>query len=397
MKSIRDVNVANKRILIRCDFNVSLDKNGFVANDLRIKQAIPTIAYLIEKKAKIILISHFKEPKTLRTINKKDENKLEGGSIYPVKEKLSSLLNKEVYFVNDCIGEKVKEKIKNMKGGDVLLLENVRIYKEEKENSAKFGKELSSLADIYVNDAFSVSHRNHTSLTRIPFYIPGFSGMLMEKEIKVLNKIQKNPKKPIVAIIGGAKVESKISAINYFLENADHVLLGGKIANMVLIVRNIAFNLPWPKKEIELAVRKFDYTSPKLHIPVDVIASTDIKGEKNVREVAPAKVKKEEDIFDIGHETRNLYGEIIKEAGTIIWAGPLGLFEVDAFKGGTRDIAVLFSENKNALKIIGGGDTTHSFSELGLLDKIDLVSYGGGAMLAYITKTTMPGLKAIEK
>ncbi len=395
MKKITDVNVKGKRVLVRCDFNVSLNKDGSISDDLRIAQAVPTIEHLVKNGAKVILISHFKTPsKNIRVGEEPLDDFSE--SIYPVKERLSEILKKEVRFVKNCIGEKVRKDIDLMKEGDVLLLENVRMYKEEKEGSSSFAKELSFLADIFVNDAFSVSHRNHASVTKVPLYLPSFSGLLMEKEIGILKRVQKRPQKPVVAIIGGAKVESKISVVNYFLENADHVLLGGKIANMVLIVRGIAFNLPWPDMETEKAVKNFDYTSPKLHIPVDVISSKDKMGETGVREVAPGKVEKEEDIYDIGKETIKLYGEIIKEAKTIIWAGPLGLSEEPFFEKGTKEVGKYVVENKKALKIIGGGDTGNALLRFGILGKIDLISCGGGAMFSYMKNGTLPGIEVLK-
>ncbi len=380
-KKINEINVRKKRVLVRCDFNISLEDEREIFNSLRIQQTIPTINYLLKNNAKVILLSHLSGEK----------------SILPVKNALSFFLQKEVKFVSDCVGKNVKKEIAEMREGDVLLLENVRKYKEEKENSSRFGKELASLADIFINDAFSVSHRNHASLAKTPLFLPSAMGMLMEREIKVLEKLKRNPKKPVVAVIGGAKVESKISVVNYFLENADHVLLGGKIANMVLIVRKIAFNLPWPSKEIEQFVEKIDYTSPKLHIPVDVIASKDNTGEKGVRETAPAKINKNEDIFDIGKETIKLYGDIISEAKTVIWAGPLGFSERKAFERGTKEVGRHVVENEEAVKVIGGGDTGKAFQQFGLLNKMDLVSYGGGAMLAYISGEPMPGIEALTK
>ncbi len=381
-KTIKEVDVKRKRVLVRCDFNVSIEEDGSISSDLRIRQVMPTIKYLLRKKAKVILLSHF---------GKKEE------SIFPVKEVLSKLLRKKVSFVDDCVGEKVQKKIDEMKEGEVLLLENVRMYEAEKENSLEFGKRLSRLADVFINDAFSVSHRDHASLTKPPLFLPSASGFLMEKEITTLEKATKNPKKPVVAIIGGAKIESKILAVNYFLKNADHVLLGGKIANMVLIVRGIATNLPWPNEEMVKTVEQIEYTSPKLHIPVDVVASLDNTGENGIRETGPGKVGKEEDIFDIGKETIKLYGEIIKEAKTIIWTGPLGFSEKKAFESGTREVGKYMVDNERALTIIGGGDTSKAFSRFNLLRKVDFVSYGGGAMLTYISKGPMPGIEALEQ
>lgn len=381
-KTIKEVDVNGRRVLVRCDFNVTPEEDGSISNDLRIRQAIPTIKYLLKKKSKVILLSHFG--------NKKE-------SISPVKEVLAKLLKRKVSFINDCVGERVEKKVSEMKQGDILLLENVRMYDSEKENSLEFGKRLSLLAEVYINDAFSVSHRDHASVTKPPLFLPSATGFLMEKEISVLDKVVKNPKRPFVAIIGGAKVESKIQAVNYFLENADHVLLGGKIANMVLIVREIASNLPWPDSEIIKTVKQIDYTSPKLHIPVDVIASLDNTGEKETRETGPGKVGKEEDIFDIGKETIRLYGDIIKEAKTIIWTGPLGFSEKEVFENGTKEVGRYMVKNRKALTVIGGGDTNKAFLKFNLFKKVDFVSYGGGATLTYISKGPMPGIVALEQ
>lgn len=381
-KTIKEVDVNGRRVLVRCDFNVTPEEDGSISNDLRIRQAIPTIKYLLKKKSKVILLSHFG--------NKKE-------SISPVKEVLAKLLKRKVSFINDCVGERVEKKVSEMKQGDILLLENVRMYDSEKENSLEFGKRLSLLAEVYINDAFSVSHRDHASVTKPPLFLPSATGFLMEKEISVLDKVVKNPKRPFVAIIGGAKVESKIQAVNYFLENADHVLLGGKIANMVLIVREIASNLPWPDSEIIKNVKQIDYTSPKLHIPVDVIASLDNTGEKETRETGPGKVGKEEDIFDIGKETIRLYGDIIKEAKTIIWTGPLGFSEKEVFENGTKEVGRYMVKNRKALTVIGGGDTNKAFLKFNLFKKVDFVSYGGGATLTYISKGPMPGIVALEQ
>lgn len=397
MKSIKGVEVKGKKVLVRCDFNISLDEEGTLSGDLRIKQAVPTINYLRERGAKVILISHFEEPKEQRTIEDIKNKPLKDGTIFPIKKTLEKMLEKDIFFFEDCIGEETKKAVDKLKEGDVLLLENLRMYKEEKENSKKMGEMLASLADIFVNDAFSVSHREHASVMQITQFTPSYSGMLMEKEISVLDRVGKNPERPVVAIIGGAKIESKIEGARFFLDKADHVLLGGKIANMVLIVREIATNLTWPEEKIVEIVRAMDYTSPKLHIPVDVIASKDNSGEKEVREIAPAKVEKNEDIFDIGEETIKLYGEIIKEAKTIIWAGPLGFAERKAFERGTKKVGEHVAKNEKALKVVGGGDTSNTLLKLGVLDKINLVSYGGGAMLAYLKEGTLPGIKVLDK
>jgi phosphoglycerate kinase len=381
-KKIEKENFKGKVALVRCDFNVSLDKDGEIKGDMRLRQALPTVKYLAKKGAKVVLLSHFSPADK---------------SIYPVKLHLERLLKKEILFIDDCVGENVRKKIGGMEKGEILLLENVRKYKEEKESSLEFGKKLASLGDVFINDAFSVSHRDHASVTKIPLFLPSMKGFLMEKELEVLNKVKENPVAPVVVIVGGAKIESKISVVDYFLKNADHVLLGGKIANMMLIVRGVAFNMSWPSKEIERAVKEIDYTSPKMHIPVDVIASPDSTGRGGVRETAPAKIDKGEDVFDIGTETRKLYGDILKEAATIIWAGPLGFSEEKAFEAGTKEVGEMIVKNKKALKVVGGGDTGKTLQDFGLLKKFDFVSYGGGAMLAYVSNSPMPGLEILKK
>ncbi len=394
MKSIKDINVKNKKVLVRCDLNVSLNDKNEVVDDFRIRKALPTIEYLIAKKAKVILVTHFKDPSYKVTMGEVIENS--ECSTFPLIKKLSELLKEKIYFVDDCIGDKVKQKIEEMEWGEVLLLENVRFYKEEKDSSLRFGKEISLLADIFVNDAFSVSHRDHASVVKVPQFLESGMGFLFENEYNTLKKVMDNPQRPLVAIVGGAKVESKIKALHYFLENADHLLLGGKIANMVLIVRNIATNLKNPSEDIINIIENINYTSPKLHIPVDVIASEDATGELGVRETGPGKVLKGEDIYDIGKETVDLFGDIIATAKTIIWAGPLGLSEVTAFESGTKEVAMLVSQNKEAVKIVGGGDTLKAFRQFKVVDEIDFASSGGGAMLQFLRGGNMPGVEALK-
>ncbi len=381
---------------MRCDFNVSLNEKGEIENDMRIKEALPTISYLIRSGAKVVLLSHFKEPKEKRSMRERG-GEVREGSISPVKERLSFLLKKEVDLAPDCIGEVVKKRVSAMKEGNVLLLENVRIYKEEKNNSEEFGRSLASFSDIFVNDAFSVSHREHASVVHPPSFLPSVKGMLMEKEIKVLDRVKRNPKRPLVAIVGGAKVESKIGAVDFFLREADHILVGGKIANALLLARGIALNLPQPEDGLMDTVRELDYTSPKLHLPVDVVTAPDGTGEGEIKETAPGKIEEERDVFDIGEETIELYRKVIREAGTVIWAGPLGLSEKKPFESGTKEIGREIVENEEALKVVGGGDTSGALMRLGFLEGMDLVSCGGGAMLTFLRNGEMPGIEALRK
>ncbi len=404
MKNIDEMEVEGKRVIVRCDFNVPIDKEGRIKDDVRIKKSIPTINYLSEKGAKVILISHFGNPKEKWSM-KESENpsflknifkrKTRKESIYPVVEHLSDVLQKPVLFSNNCIGKETKARILAMNKGEIILLENLRFYKEEEENSKDFAGSLASMADVYINDAFSVSHRRHASVCELPRLLPSAAGILLQSEVNSLQRIKKGIKRPFVAIIGGAKVESKIAVADYFMKNADHLLIGGKIANMVLIVRKILVGFPWPEEDIVRIIEEMDFTSSKVHLPVDVIVSPDHKGSTYIRETGPGQTRKDEEIFDIGSETVRMFGEIIKEAKTIIWAGPLGFFEEKKFESGTRGIAELISRNHKALKVVGGGDTINALFGFGLLDKMDHVSCGGGAMLSYISGSPMPGLEML--
>jgi 3-phosphoglycerate kinase len=347
--------IKGKRILVRCGLNVPLDEKGKITDDFRIKQAVPTIEYLLERKGKVVLISHFQE---------------EGAPA--IRKALSSFLKKEVDFANDCLGEEVEKKIDNMKEGSVILLNNLRNHKEEEENSKVFGKKLAILGDFFVNDAFAVSHRKHASIFQIPFFLPSVMGLLMEKEVDALNKIIKRPKKPVVVLIGGAKIESKAGAIDYFLKKKYTVLLGGKVANSVLGSKL--------------------FTSKNLYLPTDAV----VYDKRKTKKIAVSDVQNYEDIFDIGPETVKAYGDIIKKAGTIIWAGPLGFFEKKPFHKGTEEVGKYVASNSSAFKVCGGGETNYALQKLQVVDKMNLVSSGGGAMLAYLTEKQMPGIKALK-
>lgn len=312
MKILKDFDVKNKRVLVRCDFNIPLDEEENITDDFRIKQTIPTIEYLLKNGAKAILMSHLAGDRHL-----------------------------------DVIWERVKKYLKT-DTKEVVFLDNLRLDKREKENNNEFAKELAKLGDIYINDAFGVCHRNHTSVVGVPKYLPSGAGFLLEKEIKILSKVLKNPEHPLVAIIGGVKIESKAKVIERFLEKADYVLIGGRIA----------YNL--------------NLTSSKLHLPVD-----------------------HKDNFDIGPKTIEMFSEIIKKAKMIVWAGPLGKFEDSAYEQGTKQIAEEISKNDKAFKIAGGGDTIFALTKLGLRDKFDHISTGGGAMLQFLSGEELPGLKAL--
>jgi len=387
IRTVKDFNLKGKRVLVRCDFNVPLNEKGEIEDDFRIKQTIPTIEYLIKKGAKVILMSHLGEP---------EGKVVERLRLIPIQEKLREYLGFSVEKMSDCVGKEIEKQTLKMKEREVLLLENLRFHREEKQNSQKFARELAKLGDVYVNDAFGVCHRNHTSIVRVSKFLPSAAGLLLEKEIKVLSKALENPWRPLVAIIGGVKIESKIGVIQNLLEIADHVLIGGKIANAVLVVKGISVGMPWPSDETAEKIKKIKLTSTKLHLPIDAVISPDKSGEFYTREAAPGKVRKDEKVLDIGPETIRIFSRIIESAKMIIWSGPLGYFEKPMFEKGTKEIAEKIARNHQAFSIAGGGDTIFALNKFNLRDKFDHVSTGGGAMLSFLAKEEMPGIKVLE-
>lgn len=344
MKKIKDFDFQNKRALVRCDFNVPLDEQGNILEDFRIKEALPTIKRLIENKAKVVLMSHLEDP---------DGKIVENLRMDKVKEKLEEFLGFRIKKVDDCVGEEAEEAAINLKEGEILLLENLRFHKEEAENAPEFSKELSKLGEIYVNEAFSVCHRNHASIAGVPNLLSGCAGLLLEKEIENLDKILKNPEKPMVAIIGGKKVETKTKFINKISEVADFVLISGLI-----------------KKEAE---------------------------EKNVQFKFPEKVfgpTGDLKAMDINEESIKLFQEKILQAKTVLWNGPFGKFEDQNFKKGTLAIANAVIESR-AFSVVGGGETVEFLKKEGMISKFSHVSTGGGAMLAYLAGDELPGLAAL--
>jgi len=385
MKSLSDFNFRNKRVIVRCDFNVSI-KDGKVFGDFRIKEVIPTINHLTENEAKVILMSHLGQPK------EKESNY----SLKPVVLKLEELLGKNVKFLNDCQGSKVGREIKKMKVGQIVLLENLRFYPGEEQNDLKFAQALAKLGDIYISEAFSVSHRNHASIATLPKLMPSGIGFLFGREIMALAKIKENPARPLVVIIGGIKISSKIKVIERFLSKANHLLLGGKIANIILRVKGICLGKPWPEEDVIKIIEKLKLTDTKIHLPIDVIVSPNESGEVYIRETGPGNVRKEEGIFDIGPETVQTFKRIIEEGKTIIWSGALGMAENEKFRQGTKSIAEAIARNHQAFKVAGGGDTTKLLNQFGLSEKFSYISTGGGAMLNYLVGEKMPGIKALK-
>ncbi len=387
IKTIKDIKAENKRVFIRCDFNVPIE-NGIVMDDFKIEKSLATIKFLREKGAKIILASHLGRP-----LKKKDYKKY---SLLPVRDKLQMMLSQKIIFSKKLSGWRLKRKIRKMKKGEIILLENLRFNKGEELGDEKFAKKLSKLADYFVNEAFSASHRNHASVAVLPKFLPSFAGFQFEKEVESLSKVLKNPERPLVVIIGGAKIETKVGVIENFTKVADHILLGGKTANAILAVKGISVGRPWPGEKAVKMAQKINITDKKIHLPIDVLVSPTKKGDVYIRDTGPGSVRKEEEILDIGEETSKTFANIISEGKTIFWSGPLGFFENSKFSGGTKAIIDAFSENKSAFKVAGGGDTVAAIKHFNAFSNFSFVSTGGGAMLEFLSGEKLPGIEALE-
>jgi len=388
MRTLREFNVKNKRVLVRCDFNVPLDKKGEIQDDFKILQTIPTIKYLIDNEAKIILLSHLGRPKG---------EVIEELRLNLVAERLSKILVRPIKKLDDCIGKEIEKEIEKMQPKEVILLENIQFNPGERMNDPGFTKSLASYADIFILEAFGQSHRDYASISGLPKYLPSGAGFSLEKEVKILSKVLGKPWRPLVIIIGGVKIETKIKMIKQFLEKADHLLIGGKIANAILIAKGICVIGPWPEKKIVEEIEKLSLTSTKLHLPIDAIVSPDKTGKVYTRMSGPGKVRNDELLLDIGPETINVFSQVIKKAKMIVWSGPLGFFENPLFEKGTKEIAQIITRNHKAYKIVGGGDTLFAVSKFGFTEKFDHVSTGGGAMLSFLSGEELPGLKALER
>lgn len=382
---IKDVEVSGKRVILRCDLNVPFSPEGKILDDFRIVKSLPTIEYLLEKGAKLIIISH------CSTEGKDKSAPLP--SLRPIVEYLESVLKRDVVFVEN-FSEQCKEAVNPANGYDLVLFENIRTNKGEEVNDLQFAKMLASCGDIYCNDAFGVSHREHASVCAITQFLPSYAGFLLDKEISTLQEVLSNPQRPMVAIIGGAKLKTKIKVINNFLGLADHVLLGGNVANVVLQAKGLTISGELPQGEALEMAQKIDITNPKIHLPVDAVFKLS-GGEGDYSRTSPiGTLRKEEVIFDIGSETVKLYSEIIKTAKTVFINGPLGLAEDEHFAKGTLGIFKAIKES-GAFSVAGGGETSAFLKEHNMLDAISYISTGGGAMLEFVEGVELPGLKAL--
>lgn len=386
-KSIRDIDVNGKKVFIRVDFNVPMDENQNITNDKRIRATLPTLNYLLENNAAIILACHVGRPKGQRVPEL---------SVKPIVARLSELLGKEVKYAEDCVGEAASKAAADLKPGEVLLLENLRYHNEETKNDPEFAKQLASLADVAVDDAFGVSHRAHASNAGIAQYVEVVGGFLIEKEIQFIGKALSNPERPFVAIIGGAKVSDKIGVISNLLEKADAVVIGGGMANTFLAAqgKGIGSSL-FEEEKLPLAkelLAKAEEKGVKVFLPAEVVVADKFAADANHKTVSVDEVPADWMILD--NKFSKECQEALENAKTIVWNGPMGVFEFDAFAHGTEDIAHAVAES-TGISIVGGGDSVAALKKTGLSDKITHISTGGGATLEFLEGKPMPGIAAI--
>ncbi len=389
-KTVKDIDLKGKKVFVRCDFNVPMDENQNITDNTRIVAALPTIKYLLEQNCKIILASHLGRPK--------GEVKPEF-SLKPVAKELSKLLGKEVIMANDVIGEDATTKAENLKEGEIMLLENVRFHREETDNDPEFAKKLASMAEIFVNDAFGTAHRAHASTTGIADYIPGVAGFLIEKELKFLGNAINNPERPFVAILGGAKVSDKIGVIDSLLDKVDTLMIGGGMAYTFFKAQgyNVGNSLcEVEKTDLALeAMEKAKSKGVKLLLPIDTKIGKEFKPDTESKTVAWTEIPDGWEGFDIGEKTIEMFKNELQSAKTVIWNGPLGLFEFDQFAIGTNEIAKTLAE-LDATTIIGGGDSAAAVTKAGLADKMTHISTGGGASLEFLEGKKLPGIECLQ-
>lgn len=386
-KTVRDVSVKSKRVLVRCDFNVPIDsKTGEITSDKRIVESLKTIKYLINAGAKVILCSH---------IGKTGQNK----SLLPVSKRLAELLQKDVLFIEDIFADSTKDVIDSMQDSDVVLLENTRMTEKEEANDEEFAKYLASFADIFVNDAFGSAHRAHASTEGVTHYLPAYSGFLIEKEIEALDNSINNPKRPLVAIVGGAKVSSKIGVLTALLDKVDTLLIGGAMTyTFVKAEGGKIGNSLCEEDKTDLALeilQKAANKGVKMLLPVDNVVAKEMSEDAEVKTVGVSEIEDGYMGLDIGKKTIAMYQEEIKKAGTVVWNGPVGMFEIDKFAEGTRKIAEAMAES-DAITIIGGGDSAAAVEKFGLEDKMTHISTGGGASLEFMEGKKLPGIEALQ-
>lgn len=388
-KSLTDIDVNGKKVFVRVDYNVPMDENLNITNDTRIRATLPTLKHLLDNNAAVILACHLGRPKGERVAK---------FSVKPVADRLAELLGKEVKFASDCVGPEAEKAAADLKPGEVLLLENLRYHKEEEKNEAGFAKQLAKLADVAVNDAFGVSHRAHASVAGIADNLEMVAGFLMEKEIKFVGQTVAAPERPFVAIIGGAKVSDKIGVISNLLEKVDTLIIGGGMANTFIAAQgySVGKSLTEPEK-YELAKELMAKAKDKgvnVVLPVDMVIADNFAADANTKIVNIDSIEDGWMALDNGSKTSELQAAALKDAKTVVWNGPMGVFEMDAFAKGTEAVAKAVADS-SAVSIVGGGDSIAALKKTGLSDKITHISTGGGATLEFLEGKTLPGIAAI--
>lgn len=388
-KTVEDIEVSGKKVLVRCDFNVPQDENGNITDDRRIREALKTIKYLISNNAKVILCSHLGRPKG--EFNMKY-------SLAPVANRLSELLDKEVKFAKDVIGESASELVNGLQDGEVMLLENVRFHAEEEKNDAEFSKKLASFADVYVNDAFGTAHRAHATTAGVADYLPAVCGYLIEKEISVMGKALDNPVRPFAAILGGKKVSDKISVIENLIDKVDTLIIGGGMAYTFFKAKGYEVGKSICELDkVDLAkelMNKAEEKGINFLLPIDNVVATEFSNDADKKVVPSNEIPADWEGLDIGPATAQLFSNALKDAKTVVWNGPMGVFELDNFAVGTNKIAEVLA-SLDAVTIIGGGDSAAAAEKGGFADKMTHISTGGGASLEFLEGKKLPGIECL--
>ncbi|MEA3442809.1 MAG: phosphoglycerate kinase [Chloroflexota bacterium] len=390
-KSIGDIDVEGKRVLVRVDFNVPLDINtGCISDDSRIRASLPTIEYLVNHKARVVLCSHLGRP---------HGKVVEGLRLKPIAEHLSQLINLPVKTVNECIGEKVENEVKKLKEGEILFLENLRFHPEEEANDPAFAQDLAKLADIYVNDAFGTAHRAHASTVGVAKYLPAVAGFLMRKELQTMEKILHDPEHPFACLIGGAKVSDKIGLLQNMLKQIDILLIGGGMAATFFKARDYEVGYSSVEADkLDLAKDLLDKAQAwkvLLQLPCDVVVAQEIRNGASNKIVSIKNIPQDGYIVDIGPKTIELFRQKLSKCRTIMWNGPMGVYEIPQFSQGTESLAIFLS-TLNAITVIGGGSSAEVVQQMGLAEKMAHVSTGGGATLRFLEGTALPGVEVLQ-